>query len=91
MTNAYQKDGSLYSICEYNFVDGKRISFPCFEQRNDNKMEWIYSDRFCKEVGNFGISMKYSIKNVLKRNFQPDAVQVYDVLYINYAPAKIND
>lgn len=91
VTNAYQKDGSLYSISECNYDDGKRTSFKSFYQTNDNNTEWIYTDRVCKEDGNFGISQKYSIKNAFKREFQPDAIQADDMLYINDALAKINE
>ena len=81
LTNAYNNDGTLYGVCESKFENGNRKSYESF-YLSSVKEEWIYTNRWCTEEGNAGISERYSFTYDKIKNFTNSNVRVSDLLYI---------
>ena len=81
VTNSYNKDGTLYGICESEFKDGKRLNYESF-YLTKIKNEWIYTNRTCDENGNLGISEKFNFQYNEPKNFTNTNASVYDLIYI---------
>ena len=81
ITNTYNNDGTLYGICESNFIDGKRIDYESF-YLSSIEDEWIHTKRICKKDGNLGISERYNFQYNKVKNFTNTNVRIYDLLYI---------
>jgi len=82
VTNVYNSDGTLNGICESNFEDGIRKDYKSFYLSEDNKDEWIHTERTCDENGNLGISIKYSYQCNITKNFTKTNARIYDILYL---------
>ena len=81
VTNSYNKDGTLYGVCESEFKDGKRLNYESF-YRSTTTNQWIYTNKICDDKGNLGISERYSFKYDKKKNFTNTNVRLYDLLDI---------
>lgn len=82
VTNAYNSDGTLFGICEYNFDDG--VSLECKSIYNSQiDGEWIYVDRQYLEGEAYGKSIRYSLNFEESKNFDDAHVDVSDILYID--------
>lgn len=93
VTNAYNSDGTLYSICESNFVDGERQDYKSFYQDSGN---WIYSNRTCSnenkkdKENSVNESKKYKFVYNSLKNFTKTNVRVSDIKYVDEFINKIN-
>lgn len=80
VTNIYNKDGTLYGICESNFDDGKRIDYESiYLSKNEN--EWVHTKRTCEGEKNSGITEIFNLEYNKTKNFTNTNVRVYDFLY----------
>lgn len=82
ITNVYYSDGSLYSICESNFDNGKRLDYRSF-YLSDVADEWIYSQRVCTDNANVGTTTIYALKYGNIKNFTDTNVRISDILYVD--------
>ena len=74
VTNAYNPDGTLYGMCEYNIDNGKWIDYLLFSQGDSN--DWIYTKRKIEEKRNSGVTIRYRVKdNITKTSHQRMCVQ----------------
>ena len=80
VTNVYNEDGTLFGICESEFVDGKRINYKSFYQDND---VFIYSDRECDGDLNSGITKHYRYVSEETKEFTSSTVRSTDIQYVN--------
>lgn len=92
VTNAYNSDGVLISICESNFDDGKRIDYKSFYQDSG---DWIYSHRKCTDENTRNDSdnkdEKNNIKETIKykfvyndvKNFTITNVRTTDIIHVD--------
>lgn len=97
VTNAYYLDGTLYSICESNFDDGKRKDFKSIVYQPNNH-DWLYSDRTIKEDKdnkqekkiNEGKNIHYLFDYNKEKNFTTSNVRTYDILYVDEFLKSVN-
>lgn len=80
VTNAYNLDGTLYGIYEYNFVDGVCLSCKSFYQ-SETDGNWIYLDREYHGNERYGKSIRYSFSYNALKNFVNTDVKTSDILY----------
>lgn len=85
--NSYNSDGTLFSICESNFENGKRLDYKSFYKDSD---EWIYTDRVCGDNNNTGVSISYNLIYEKVKNFTNTNVRITDILYVDKFIAIIN-
>jgi len=88
-TNAYYLDGTLYSICESNFRNGKRLDFKSIVYQPSNS-DWLYSDRIIHETENLGINIHYVINDSVKKQFENLDVKESDILYVDNFLKSVN-
>lgn len=81
VTNSYNLDGTLYSICESNFDDGKRMDYKSLYSSAES--EWTVSDRICDNNVNSGTTTNYYYEYETIKNFTNTNVRRTDILYVD--------
>lgn len=82
VTNAYNPDGTLYGICESNFLDGVRLDYKSFYQ-TDIPNEWVYANRVCEENTNTGENILYNLTYTDMKNFTSTNARVTDMFKVD--------
>lgn len=87
VTNAYNLDGTLYSICESNFDNGKRKDFKSI-MHVDNDLDWLYSEREItkkedNETTNIGKNIRYIFEYDDVKNFTMSNARVSDIMHVD--------
>lgn len=92
VTNVYNSNGILLSICESNFDDGKRLDYKSYYQDSGN---WIYSHRKCidenlknnsdeeDEKNNIKETIKYKFIYNEVKNFTKTNARTTDIIYVD--------
>lgn len=79
ITNVYYPDGSLYGICESNFLDGERLDYKTVLSVGENK--WDYYNRTCVDGISRGETVSYTFVYDKVMNFTKSNVRITDIIY----------
>lgn len=84
VTNAYDSEGFVYSVCEYNYDNGKRLDFKSLVYK-ENGDYWLFSDRKVDYDNgvNIGMNAHYHFDYDKSKGFTKDTVKVSDILYVD--------
>lgn len=81
ITNVYQKNGTLWGLCESNFKNGTRSDYKSFYLSNSGN--WVYTNRKCEEKGNSGETIVYKFVADEVKIFTKDNVRISDIKYVD--------
>lgn len=80
VTNAYNSDGTLYGLCESNFIDGERQDYTSFYQVGS---EYIYAHRVKNGELFEGVTVRYCYEDTDGKAFSMDNVRSTDINYVD--------
>lgn len=84
VTNAFYPDGTLYSICETSFDNGKRLDYKTIVRNGDKESSaWGYYCRTSNEQVNTGVSIEYTFDYFESKNFTSTNVRRTDIRYVD--------
>lgn len=84
VTNAFYPDGTLYSICETTYDNGKRLDYKTIVRNGDRESTaWGYYCRTCNGQINTGVSIEYIFNYFELKNYTSTNVRISDIRYVD--------
>lgn len=80
VTNTYNADGSLYSVCESNFDNGRRLDYKTVISINAKEDRWDYYSRKFVDGERIGTSIEYIFEYKKVKDFTNTNVRSSDIL-----------